>query len=171
MEETLRWAEARVTRLHQALAQAKRELAALRKAAEAGAAPAADLPPVVAEDVVLAEVAKTILRLRDYRGRFFRKEALGEPMWDMSLDLFVAWVEKRDVCVSSLCIAARVPATTALRHIHDMTCAGEVVKRRDPADARRIYVQLTERGLTAIRAALRCQPGWPFGREDALSSC
>ena len=45
--------------------------------------------------------------------------------------------------VSSLCIAAAVPPTTALRWITAMTDSGMPVRRQDPADARRVFIVLS----------------------------
>ena len=46
--------------------------------------------------------------------------------------------------MSSLCIAAAVPATTALRWIKAMTDAGLFVRKDDPRDGRRILIGLSE---------------------------
>ena len=45
--------------------------------------------------------------------------------------------------VSSLCIAAAVQPTTALRWITAMTDSGMPVRRQDPADARRLFTELS----------------------------
>ena len=60
------------------------------------------------------------------------------------LDLFAARLERQPVSVSSLCIAAAVPATTALRWIKTMTDAGLFLREADPRDGRRIFIALTE---------------------------
>ena len=46
------------------------------------------------------------------------------------------------VSVSSLCLAAMVPATTALRWLKSMEQQGLVIRRNDPHDGRRVFVEL-----------------------------
>src|SRR3546814_1454123 len=49
------------------------------------------------------------------RGCSLDSELFGEPAWDMLLDLYAAALEGRRLSVSSSCLAAGVPPTTALR--------------------------------------------------------
>jgi DNA-binding MarR family transcriptional regulator len=68
---------------------------------------------------------------------------------------FARWVRanlaQHRVPVSSLCIAAAVPATTALRWIRTMTDAGLFRRRADPHDGRRIFVELSPSASAAMR--------------------
>lgn len=89
--------------------------------------------------------AERLLRERALRHRFLPAEILGEPAFDMLLDLFVQAGLGRDVSVSSLCLASRAPATTALRHLDAMEALKLVSRERDPKDRRRWFVRLTER--------------------------
>jgi DNA-binding MarR family transcriptional regulator len=77
-----------------------------------------------------------------------------DPAWDMLLDLFAARLEERSVSVSSLCVAAAVPSTTALRWINILELKGHVRKRADPKDRRRIYVEITETTTTKLAELL-----------------
>ena len=65
----------------------------------------------------------------------------------MLVDLGISHMQERPVSVSSLCIAAGIPQTTALRRIADLENVDLVKRTRDPDDGRRIYVALTELGL------------------------
>ena len=76
----------------------------------------------------------------------------------MLLDLAAAAVEGRSVAVSSLCIAAAVPTTTALRWIRNLCDAGLFVRRDDPADARRAFISLTDDALSAMARYLAATP-------------
>ena len=87
-------------------------------------------------------------RLRD---QFFGTGLFEEPGWDMILDLFAAELERTQVSVSSLCIAAAVAPTTALRWISKLTEAGLFERRPDPFDRRRAYMELSERASRAMR--------------------
>ena len=66
-----------------------------------------------------------------------------DPAWDMLLDLLQAEIAQLRVPVSSLCIAAAVPATTALRWLKTMTDQGIFRRRADPHDGRRVFVELS----------------------------
>jgi len=78
------------------------------------------------------------------RERFFPHDLFADPAWDILLDLKAAGQEGQHVSVSSLCIAAAVPPTTALRWITAMTDSGMLVRRQDPADARRVFIELSD---------------------------
>jgi DNA-binding MarR family transcriptional regulator len=69
----------------------------------------------------------------------------------MLLELFHAELMHRRVPVSSLCAAANVPATTALRWMKTLVEKGLVVRRDDPLDGRRVYVELQPRTSNALK--------------------
>ena len=75
-----------------------------------------------------------------------------DPAWDMLLDLFAAQLERCQVSVSSLCIAAAVPPTTALRWIGTLHEAGLFERQADPSDRRRAYIGLSAKGFEAMRS-------------------
>lgn len=93
---------------------------------------------------------REIIRLRRHRERFFDSELFADPAWDILLDLKAAQLEKQNVSVSSLCIAASVPSTTALRWITVMTESGMLVRRQDPDDARRVFIELSSRASAQL---------------------
>ena len=90
------------------------------------------------------------IRLRRLRDRFFVSGLFEDPAWDMLLDLFAAELEGGRVSVSSLCIAAAVAPTTALRWIARMTEAGLFERVPDPADRRRAFMRLAPRASEAM---------------------
>ena len=87
---------------------------------------------------------RRIIRQRQLRARFFDGELFADPAWDMLLDLTAARAEHRRVSVTSLCIAAAVPATTALRWIQQMTDMGILQRQADPVDKRRAFITLAD---------------------------
>lgn len=97
-----------------------------------------------------AKAVRRMLRQRRMREQYFPADLFADPAWDMLLDLYAARLERRPVSVSSLCIAAAVPATTALRWIKTMTDAGLFLREADPHDGRRIYIALTESAADAM---------------------
>lgn len=98
---------------------------------------------------------RRLLRLRRERDRYFPAEIFADPAWDMLLDLTAAQLEGRLVPVSSLCIAAAVPTTTALRWVRSLTEAGLMERQIDPADARRSHIRLSDDASSAMLAYLR----------------
>lgn len=84
------------------------------------------------------------IRQRRTRENLFSTELFADPAWDMLLDLYAAELEGGDVSVSSLCIAASVPTTTALRWIKLLSDQGWLVRQQDPHDGRRINMRLSE---------------------------
>lgn len=98
-----------------------------------------------------AEVRRAI-RARRLRDSFFGTGLFEDPAWDMLLDLFAAELERTQVSVSSLCIAAAVAPTTALRWIGKLTDAGLFERQPDPFDRRRAFMALTERASQGMRA-------------------
>jgi len=107
--------------------------------------PPSDLPPLSAETV------RNVIQARRARSRFFREDFFADPAWDMLLDLLQAEIAQLRVPVSSLCIAASVPATTALRWLKTMVSHGIFVRRADPHDGRRVFVELAPEASQAMR--------------------
>lgn len=84
------------------------------------------------------------------RDQYLPADLFADPAWDMLLDLYAARLEGEPVTVLSLCIAAAVPTTTALRWIKLMTDAGMFVRNDDPRDGRRIVIGLSESAGEAL---------------------
>lgn len=97
-----------------------------------------------------AKAVRRMLRQRRMREQYFPADLFADPAWDMLLDLYAARLERQPVSVSSLCIAAAVPATTALRWIKTMTDAGLFQREDDPHDGRRIFIALAGGAYDAL---------------------
>jgi hypothetical protein len=95
-------------------------------------------------------VVRQVIAHRQARGRFFDPALFGDPAWDMLLDLTAAHAEGAQVSVTSLCIAAAVPATTALRWLTQMVESGVFIRVPDPADKRRAFIALSDSSLAAM---------------------
>ncbi len=91
------------------------------------------------------------------KAQALRRDILGAALvddfacWDMLLDLYEKALASRTVSVSSLCSAASVPPTTALRRIEEMMSSGLITRLRDGTDRRRVLVQLTPAAATRLR--------------------
>ena len=131
--------------LRDEVARIARKLAAL-----AAAEPAQPRLSPTDDVTVDAAFVRGIIRGRRLRDQYFAPDLFADPAWDMLLDLVAARLEHRDVAVSSLCIAAAVPPTTALRWIKILTDAGLFVRRADPADKRRIFIALADEAADAM---------------------
>ena len=107
-------------------------------------------------DTVLVELARQIYSARRKRSVLPEWEELfGEPAWDMLLDLFIAAHENRDVSISSACLSAGVPSTTALRWLHILEEKGIVLRHEDPHDHRRNFVRISTAGFAEFSRYLR----------------
>jgi len=92
-----------------------------------------------------------ILRKRRSRLEVIGADLLGEPAWDMLLELYALEIEQRRISVSKLCLASGVPPTTALRWVDKLQESGLVTRKEDPFDARRTWVGLSDDGNRRMR--------------------
>lgn len=102
-----------------------------------------------------ASQAKLIYRARRKADEIADIQNLSaSPAFDNLLDLYISACEGRPVSVSSACIGAACPPTTALRWIHHLVDLGLVARTDDPDDRRRAYLTLTNEGRTKIEGAI-----------------
>jgi hypothetical protein len=110
------------------------------------------VPTAPVERGPTAQAIRELIKLRRMREQHFPADLFADPGWDILLDLFAAKLEGKSVSVSSLCIAAAVPPTTGLRWITTMTEHGALVRRQDPNDARRVFIELSADSEERLRA-------------------
>ncbi|HVF94906.1 MAG TPA: MarR family winged helix-turn-helix transcriptional regulator [Sphingomonas sp.] len=103
-------------------------------------------------DTIDPQELRRAIRARRLREQFLGAGLFEDPAWDMLLDLYAAELEHAQVSVSSLCIAAAVAPTTALRWISKMTEAGLFVRQPDPQDRRRAFMALSPHASEAMRS-------------------
>lgn len=111
-------------------------------------------PLAAGERRVDAAFVRFLIRARQRRVTAFGPDLFADPVWDMMLDLLAARLEGRRVSTSSLCIAAGVPSTTALRWIRLLTERGLFVRVADPRDGRGVLVELSEDTAERLMAHL-----------------
>jgi DNA-binding MarR family transcriptional regulator len=147
--------EASAARLRQLSEEVSRIAAALSRLSSASAGPplfpATMAPPPGDMPAVSAEGLRAIIKARRLRSAYLPADLFADPAWDMLLDLLQAEIVQHRVPVSSLCIAAAVPATTALRWIKAMTDRGLLVRRDDPHDGRRVFIEMAPPTSAALR--------------------
>jgi DNA-binding MarR family transcriptional regulator len=95
-------------------------------------------------------LVRQIIANRQRRARFFEAHLFADPAWDMLLDLTAAHGEGQKVSVTSLCIAAAVPATTALRWLTQMVESGVFQRVADPVDKRRVFIELSDQSKAGM---------------------
>ncbi|KEO90965.1 hypothetical protein EH31_07990 [Erythrobacter longus] len=93
---------------------------------------------------------RALIARRQARAKFFEGELFADPAWDMLLDLTAAEGENQRVSVTSLCIAAMVPATTALRWIKQLVDCGVFQRVADQNDKRRAFIGLSDQSRQAM---------------------
>ncbi len=102
----------------------------------------------------LAMKARLVYDHRRKRKEFIPSQFLGEPAWDMLLELFMQFSGGAKVSITSLCIASDTPSTTALRYVTQLEEAGLVKKSESEFDKRVTFVALTNEGVLAVGAYL-----------------
>lgn len=98
--------------------------------------------------------AEALYRLRQRRSSYIDRELLGEPGWDILLDLYVHEGKGKRLSVTSVCAGSNVPISTALRWLAMLEKSGLVRREVSATDRRRSFVDLTEQGRRAVSACL-----------------
>lgn len=140
-------------RLRQLSDEVSRIASTLARLSAGPTSPPRAIKPAIGGDVppLSAETVRSVIRARRLRARYFPEDLFADPAWDMLLDLLQAEIAHLRVPVSSLCIAAAVPATTALRWLKAMVMRGIFIRRADPHDGRRVFVELAPEASQALR--------------------
>lgn len=102
----------------------------------------------------LFAIAGEELRDRSRRTAHFPDALLGEPAWDMMLDLYYHSILSQEISVTSACLAARVPVATGLRWIALLQSQGYITRKRSEKDRRSVILDLTADGRDRIERIL-----------------
>ena len=79
---------------------------------------------------------------------------LGEPAWDILLDLTAAYESGKKLTITAVAVGSGAPLTTALRYIGVMEKQGLIERIPDDEDGRRTWIKLTKLGIQKMRMAL-----------------
>jgi DNA repair protein RadC len=109
-------------------------------------APESDADTIV--DNARATVRRRILR----RQLIGSPDLFGEPAWDMLLDLFINECEGKPVAMSSLCIAADIPTSSAMKLVQKLCDAGLLERIPDHSDGRRSLMRICPEVAHRMRA-------------------
>jgi CheY-like chemotaxis protein len=98
-----------------------------------------------------ADLIRKLIRAEHSRSRVIGGKLLGDPAWNILLDLLLASIENRRVAVSSACIVAGVATTTALRLINRMVDDGVLIRVPDANDGRRHFLAIEPTVESALK--------------------
>ena len=106
--------------------------------------------PAQPSDDDLNAFIKSCARTRERRGEFLDAELFTDPAWSILLDLAMARLDDKPLAVSSACVAAGVPMSTALRHIRILVARGYARRWQDPNDRRRDLLMIEDTAMKAV---------------------
>lgn len=106
----------------------------------------------------LARRAKVILRFRLERTKTIAPSLLGEPAWEMLLELFCQFSGGAAISSKSLSIASGAAPTTALRQIDKLEAEGLIKRSPSLVDGRVTLIELTKDGVLAVGRILEQCP-------------
>lgn len=101
--------------------------------------------PAIAPQVTPDRI-RQVIKARRARELVLGSDLFADPAWDMLLEAYAADLVQSRLSVTALCHCAAVPATTALRWLQKLEQNGWLVRKKDPLDARRNWIELTPRG-------------------------
>lgn len=127
-----------------------------------GQASGEELPPVdpLPPGRLLAE-ARRLAAVHEARDRIFGRAMFPNPAWNILIDLYIGAEEGRNVTIKSACVAARVPQSTALRHIAHLVDVQLIARAQHPSDARSAYLTLTDGGRAKMRSFITLSAAAP----------
>lgn len=108
-----------------------------------------------AEGIVLWEAARQDINDLELRSMHLPSEACEGPGWNMLVFLLISRIEQNPVSVTDTCSMARVPQTTALRHLELLVRLGLCQRVPDHADGRRIWIGISESGYSQMATYYR----------------
>ena len=108
--------------------------------------------PSASSELSHSKFVHELVRARRDRWVVIAPELLGEPGWDILLELYAAELDRHQVLVSKVGKASGTAETTALRWLERLEAEGWLTRVPDPKRGRRVFVMLTGRGSAAMRA-------------------
>lgn len=103
--------------------------------------------------------AKRVLHARRLRSRHFNPMMFAEPAWDMLLFLFLCDFSEGRQTISRLADLIETPLTTVLRWVTYLEKEHLVIRKDHPTDRRIVFIELTDKGRSAMEAFLAEMPG------------
>lgn len=107
----------------------------------------------------LLAMAQLVLSSRKAREQYFDPDLFGEPAWDILLALYVSEDAAARFTVSKLADCIGTPLSTAVRWVKALEEKSLVQRIGHPTDRRITFVQLLEKGRSALDSYLGALPG------------
>lgn len=104
------------------------------------------------DESISRNVDTTIRRRLLRRQLLGHPELFGEPAWDMLLDLFAHECAGKRLSMSSLCVAAAIPESSAMRLAQRLVDEGIMLRLPDPSDGRRSFMKIAPDVAHRLRA-------------------
>ena len=98
--------------------------------------------------------ARALLQMRRLRARHFNRAMFAEPAWDILLLLYLADSSEGRQTIGQVAELVETPLTTALRWIGYLEKEHLVGRKDHPTDRRIVFIELTDKGRTALDAFL-----------------
>jgi len=99
---------------------------------------------------ILREHARQIRFSRELRAKMFNRTIFGEPAWDILLALYVIDGDRRRLNTRELSELANLALTTALRWLNYLEEQGLIARKSNPFDQRMVYVEISDKGRSAM---------------------
>lgn len=99
-------------------------------------------------------LAKLIAKLRSDRKECFPGQLGNDSCWTVILQLYAAHVDQHRLHIGRLTERSGLPATTVLRSLDALGAAGFLVRSEDRLDRRRVVIELSPAGVTAMNEYL-----------------
>ncbi|QCB37291.1 MarR family transcriptional regulator [Sphingobium sp. PAMC28499] len=106
--------------------------------------------PTPLEDEKGARFIRSIGEMRRRRADHAALVQSAEPAWDIMLDIYACALERIDLSVTAVGIAAGIAPATAQRWIKKLAALGVIERLADPRDRRRKLVRLSPAALAAM---------------------
>lgn len=90
------------------------------------------------------------IECRKRRRLFFNSALFADPAWDILLALYMQALKQEKVSILNLSALAEIPNTTTLRWIEKLHSENLISRQRDPLDARRVWIRLSNFGINAM---------------------
>jgi DNA-binding MarR family transcriptional regulator len=121
-----------------------------------------------AQRALLRGYANQIRFSRDLRHKSFDRNLFGEPAWDILLTLYMIDGDQRRLSTRDLSKHADLALTTALRWLDYLEEQSLIARKTNPFDRRVIYVELSDKGRSAMdRYLIRMHEGDVIGTAAA----
>ncbi len=101
-----------------------------------------------------ASFVRKLIKAEYARSQVIGGKMMGDPAWNILLDLLLASLEGRKVAVSSACIVSGVATTTGLRLVNRMVDDGILIRIPDSNDGRRHFLGIDPTVEIALKSYL-----------------